>query len=49
MSSSVDGVILGMRSVLENSDRMAELDEQVCPIPWRKNLFDADKKMKIGW
>lgn len=49
MSPFVDGVIIGMKSVLENSDRMAELDHNVYPVPWRKDLFEADRKLTIGW
>jgi hypothetical protein len=35
MSSSVDGVILGMKTILEDPLRMAELDFKVAPVPWR--------------
>ncbi len=49
MSPYVDGVILGMKSTLEDSDRMGELDNHVHPIPWRKNLFESGKKLSIGW
>ncbi len=49
MSPYVDGVVLGMRACLENSDRMAELDDHVHPIPWRKNLFVPGRSLTIGW
>jgi hypothetical protein len=49
MSSSVDGVILGMRSILEDPLRMAEIDFKAVPLPWREQLFQPNRKLKIGW
>jgi len=49
MSSSVDGVILGMKTVLEDPLKMAKLDFKVAPVPWREQLFKPDRKLKIGW
>lgn len=49
LGRSVDGVLLGTRSVLENADGAAALDEQVCPVPWRPRLFEGKEKLKIGW
>ena len=49
MSSSVDGVILGMKTILEDPLRMAKLDFKVVPLPWRDQLFTPKRKLKIGW
>ena len=49
MSSSVDGVILGMKSILQDPLRMAKLDYMTVPLPWREELFTPNRKLKIGW
>jgi hypothetical protein len=49
MSQDVDGVILGMKSLLDNPDKMAIFDHKVSPIPWRDHLFSPKRKLKIGW
>ena len=49
MSPTVDGVTLGMQCILENPEKMSALDHKVIPLPWRKNLFKPERKLKIGW
>ena len=43
MSSTVDGVFLGMKSFLASADRMNQLDPFVVPLPWRDDLFNSRK------
>ena len=49
MAQTVDGVTLGMQSLLEHPETMSALDHKVVPLPWRKELFDTNRKLKIGW
>jgi hypothetical protein len=49
MSSSVDGVVLGMKSILEDPARLNSLDFRAVPLPWRDQLFNPGRKLKIGW
>ena len=51
MSSTVDGVVLGMKSFLASADRMNQLDPFVVPLPWRDDLFNGrkDKQLRVGW
>jgi len=49
MSSSVDGVVLGMTSLLDDPIRMAKLDYKSVPLPWREELFRPKRKLRIGW
>ena len=49
MAQTVDGVILGMKTILEHPDGMAMSDHKVMPLPWRDNLFKLNRKLKIGW
>ena len=49
MAKTVDGVILGMKTILEDPDDIALSDHKVVPLPWRDSLFKAQRKLKIGW
>ena len=49
MAQHVDGVALGMKALLENPDKMSMLDHKVVPLPWRDNIFNLKRKLKIGW
>ena len=49
MCKSVDGVTLGMKSLLQNPNQLQELDHSVVPIPWRNELYNPKRKLKIGW
>ena len=49
MAQTVDGVTLGMKSILENPEIMSALDHEVVPLPWREKLFKPNKKLTIGW
>ena len=49
MSRSVDGVILGMKSILQDPIRMAKMDFMTVPLQWREELFTPNRKLKIGW
>ena len=49
MCKTVDGVILGMKALLQNTAPLQELDHSVVPIPWRDDLYLSKKKLKIGW
>ena len=51
MSSTVDGVFLGMKSFLASADRMNQLDPFVVPLPWRDDLFNSRKvkQLRVGW
>ena len=50
MSQKVEGVIVGMKSLLEKDvQEMSDIDYKVHPIPWNENLFQPQKKrLKIG-
>ena len=50
MSQNVDGVIIGMKSLLEKDvQEMSDIDYKVHPIPWNESLFRPQKKrLKIG-
>ena len=50
MSQKVEGVIVGMKSLLEKDvQEMSDIDYKVYPIPWNENLFQPQKKrLKIG-
>jgi len=39
MCRSVDGVVLGMKTMLDDAFRMADRDHSVVPINWRQDLF----------
>ena len=43
MCQKVEGVVLGMRALLEDADRMAERDFSVVPLNWRSDLFDTPR------
>ena len=49
IAQTVDGVMLGMKTILENPEDMARFDHKVIPLPWRENLFKVNRKLKIGW
>ena len=49
MAQTVDGVVLGMKTILENPESMAMSDHKVMPLPWRDSLFKLNRKLKIGW
>ena len=49
MCKSVDGVTLGMKTLLQNPYQLQELDHSVVPIPWRHELYNPKTKLKIGW
>ena len=49
MAQTVDGIMLGMKSILEDSEEMSRLDPKVAPVPWREKLFSPNRKLKIGW
>ena len=51
MSSTVDGVFLGMKSFLASANRMNQLDPFVVPLPWRDDLFNSRKvkQLRVGW
>ena len=49
MAQTVDGVVLGMKSMLEDAERMSALDSKVAPVPWRESLFKPNRKLRIGW
>jgi len=51
MSQKVEGVIVGMKSLLEKDvQEMSDIDYKVHPIPWNENLFQPQKKrLKIGY
>ena len=50
MSRNVDGVIIGMKSLLEKDvQEMSDIDYKVQPTPWNERLFRPQKKrLKIG-
>ena len=49
MAQHVDGVVLGMKALLEDPEKMSLLDHKVVPLPWRDNIFNLERKLKIGW
>ena len=49
MCRTVDGLVLGMRALLENVDKMADIDHSVVPLAWRQQQFDPERKLRIGW
>ena len=49
MCKSVDGVILGMKTMLENPMILQDIDHSIVPIPWRDEMYNPSKKLKIGW
>ena len=49
MAQTVDGVVLGMQTILENPESMAMSDHKVMPLPWRDNLLKFNRKLRIGW
>ena len=49
MCKTVDGIVLGMKSLLEHPFLMSDLDSSVSPIKWRGDLFNPIRKLKIGW
>ena len=49
MSKTVDGLVLGMRALLENTEVMAAIDHTVVPIVWRQDVFTNKKRLRVGW
>ena len=49
LASSVDGLEVAMRALLNNADKMARDDWRVAPLPWREDLFSRERKLKVGW
>ena len=49
MSQSVEGITAAIKALLADSDKMATKDWRVSPIPWRENMFNPGRKLKIGW
>ena len=49
MAQSIDGVVLGMKTLLEDPEKMSILDHKVVPLPWREDLFRPKRKLRIGW
>ena len=49
MAPSVPGLVLGMKSLLEKPDKMANEDWRVAPLPWRQEMLNPKKRLKIGW
>ena len=49
MSKSVDGVIIGMKTILQNPMMIQDIDHSIVPIPWREEMYNPPKKLKIGW
>lgn len=49
MSSSVEGVVLGTRTLLESSRKMSRLDWRVAPVPWQEDLYRPGRKLRVGW
>ena len=49
MSKTVDGIILGMKVILEDPSKLAKEDNEVVPIPWNNKLFVPERKYRIGW
>lgn len=49
MSKSVEGLVLGMKALLQNPQEMSRQDWRVAPVPWREEVFGMTRKLKIGW
>ena len=49
LASSVDGLEVAMRALLNDADKMAQDDWRVAPLPWREELFTREGKLKVGW
>ena len=49
MAQHIDGVVLGMKALLEDPEKMSILDHKVIPLPWREDLFSPKRKLRIGW
>ena len=50
MARRVEGVIIGMKTLLEAPEIMSNLDYKVAPVPWNERLFSpAKKRLKIGY
>jgi len=49
MSSSVAGLEVGMKALLQESSKMAALDWRVAPLNWSEEKFKPGRKLKIGY
>ena len=49
MCKTVDGIILGMKTLLQNPSQLYKFDHSVVPIPWRHELYSPNRKLRIGW
>jgi len=49
MSSSVAGLEVGMKALLQESSKMASLDWRVAPVNWSEEKFKPGRKLKIGY
>eukprot|EP00091_Calanus_sinicus_P017898 TRINITY_DN3900_c0_g1_i1.p1 TRINITY_DN3900_c0_g1~~TRINITY_DN3900_c0_g1_i1.p1 ORF type:complete len:317 (+),score=87.20 TRINITY_DN3900_c0_g1_i1:100-951(+) len=49
MSSSVAGLEVGMKALLQESRKMASLDWRVAPVNWNEGQFKPGRKLKIGY
>ena len=50
MSRRVEGVSIAMKTSLNMSDTMSNIDHKVIPVPWNESLFcSVKKKLKIGY
>jgi len=49
MSSSVQGIRVGMKVLLENARRMSLDDWRVVPLHWQESLYTPTRKLRIGW
>jgi len=49
MSSTVAGLEVGMKALLQNSSKMSSLDWRVAPVNWNEEKFNPGRKLKIGY
>jgi len=49
MSSSVAGLEVGMRALLQDSSKMAAQDWRVAPLNWNEGQFNPGRKLKVGY
>ena len=49
MSKDVNGVLTGMKVLLQDPLKMSMADHTVAPIEWSEARFSRKRKLRIGW
>ena len=49
MSSSVAGLEIGMRALLQECSKMSALDWRVAPVDWNETKFKPGRNLKVGY